>query len=365
MIHQSHLHTALSVLQQYNGAIPFSHFIKQFFSASKKYGSKDRRQISSLCYSYFRLGHSADQLSPEDRILTGHFVCSAVSSDFLAFHRPHWNAQVEMSPARKMVIAGLLPDAVFPFTDALSKGVDVDALSLSYLQQPLFFLRLRPGFDVAVTNKLTTAGLTYNELQPGCLALPNASSVDAVLALNREAVVQDYNSQQVSRFFRRVDTHFTDKEQPLRVWDCCAASGGKSLLLFDTVLSPVHITATDVRASMLHNLRERFRQAGIKRYQSVVADLTKTAAMPDEKYDIIICDVPCTGSGTWARTPEQLCFFKADKTAEYVKLQEQITNNVLPHLEQAAYSFISPVRFLLLKMKSGRFFYRKSTLLSW
>ncbi len=53
---------------------------------------------------------------------------------------------------------------------------------------------------------------------------------------------------------------------------------------------------------------------GIDNYKSFVADLTdNNDSVPETKYDLIIADVPCTGSGTWARTPEQLSFFKEEK----------------------------------------------------
>ena len=53
----------------------------------------------------------------------------------------------------------------------------------------------------------------------------------------------------------------------------------------------------------------------------------------NESFDIIIADVPCTGSGTWARTPEQLHFFKNNEIEKYALLQRRIVGNALPHLK--------------------------------
>jgi 16S rRNA (cytosine967-C5)-methyltransferase len=49
-------------------------------------------------------------------------------------------------------------------------------------------------------------------------------------------------------------------------------------------------------------------------------------------FDGIIADVPCSGSGTWARTPERLRFFTSHELDAYVALQESITNNLIPSL---------------------------------
>jgi 16S rRNA (cytosine967-C5)-methyltransferase len=59
-----------------------------------------------------------------------------------------------------------------------------------------------------------------------------------------------------------------------------------------------------------------------------VADATAVAARTGkELYDHIICDAPCSGSGTWARTPEQLYFWQPDKVHEFAALQLTIATN--------------------------------------
>jgi 16S rRNA (cytosine967-C5)-methyltransferase len=57
----------------------------------------------------------------------------------------------------------------------------------------------------------------------------------------------------------------------------------------------------------------------------------------NSQYSIIIADVPCTGSGTWSRTPEQLYYFDENKIEEYAALQKKILSNVIPHLDPGGY----------------------------
>jgi 16S rRNA (cytosine967-C5)-methyltransferase len=141
-------------------------------------------------------------------------------------------------------------------------------------------------------------------------------------------IVQDYNSQRTGEFFPPV------KHEPKEtVWDCCAASGGKSIMLYDRY-PYADLWVSDIRESILANLRQRFREAGIRSYKSFIADLADNPPSPDlPPVDLIIADVPCTGSGTWARTPEQLFYFNEEKIAEYAQLQRKIVSTVTTRLK--------------------------------
>ena len=121
------------------------------------------------------------------------------------------------------------------------------------------------------------------------------------------------------------------------VWDCCAASGGKSILAND-VLGDIQLTVSDVRENILFNLKKRFVAAGINNYKSFIADLTNPKQpVSAESFDLIIADVPCSGSGTWSRTPEQLYYFEPAKIDEYAKLQKAILKNVINALKPGGY----------------------------
>ena len=89
---------------------------------------------------------------------------------------------------------------------------------------------------------------------------------------------------------------------------------------------------------MLANLRSRFKQAGISGYKAFVADLTRSGIDADPAgYDLVICDAPCSGSGTWARTPEQLYYWQEDRLDQYTVLQKKITTAVVPFIKPGGY----------------------------
>jgi len=84
----------------------------------------------------------------------------------------------------------------------------------------------------------------------------------------------------------------------------------------------------------------RLQQAHVPVNRSLVIDLSRLGGLPaDHQFSLIICDAPCTGSGTWARTPEQLYFFNNRKLNEYTVKQQQIVSATIPHLEKKGVYF--------------------------
>ena len=329
---QSYLNSAVTILRSYNGSVPFHLYVKKYFASNKKFGSRDRKQITSLCYNYFRLGNAVKNISTEERIVLATFLCENRSSEFLKAIKPEWNDVIEKSLEQKLAICNiqLAIEKLFSFKSELSEGIDAEKFNASFLIQPDLFLRVRPGKNKRVAGKLAGAGLQYKLINENCIALPNSSKINEVLELDKEAVVQDLNSQRVGEL---IQLSIANCQLPISIWDCCAASGGKSIMAYD-INPEIELTVSDKRESILENLKKRFAAAGIKKYHSFIADLsTDDWQKETKKFDLIICDAPCTGSGTWARTPEQLYYFKKESIKKYADLQKKILENVVPHIK--------------------------------
>ncbi len=310
--------------------MPFAVFLKKYFAANKKYGSKDRKQIASLCYNFYRLGKALPNTEVEEKIITAVFLCEEANNDFLHFHKPEWNAIITKPLFEKIKLLDFDVNHVFPWVAILSAGIEFQPFCISFFNQPDLFLRIRPGKKDLVLKKIEDAGLSFNISNDDCVALPNSTKLDAILEIDKEVIVQDLNSQKVLNFLKVAGV-----KDPVSVWDCCAASGGKSILAYDILNGKIELTVSDIRESILSNLKKRFEIAGIRNYKSFIADLTGSQFLiPNSEFQIIICDAPCTGSGTWSRTPEQLYFFGEKMIDAYVDKQQKIVNHVIPHLQK-------------------------------
>jgi 16S rRNA (cytosine967-C5)-methyltransferase len=323
----SYLSSAVVIVQNYKGAEPFVYFIKKHFALHKKFGSKDRKMVSALCYHYFRTAHLLKDETTEQQIVKAIFLCEQKTHPLLAEMYPQLDEKMEWSVEDKFAFLNLEISAVFPFSRSLSAETDHEKFARSFLRQPLLYLRLRPGKKNEVLKKLNDADILFDVTSDNCVTLKNATSLDKVIRINKEAVVQDINSQKV---FDLPENIFlvSSKEKKLRVWDCCAASGGKSILMHDKLKGNIQLTVSDIRKNILHNLQQRLQEAQVPVYKTFAADLVfGPPAEKEDRYDVIICDVPCTGSGTWSRTPEQLAFFKPESINEYAQKQQAIAGN--------------------------------------
>lgn len=317
----SHLNSAVTILQSYDGRIPFAHFIKNYFSQHKKFGSKDRKQITHLCYGYFRLGKSYTQLSTEKKILKGLQLCTPALEK-------EWQSIIN-----EYQLPQETPNNIFSLKEYISKSIDTAAFESAHLVQPDLFLRIRPGYERDVVDTLNAQKVQYR-IDEGAIRLPNLFKIEDLFSINKEVVVQDLSSQRVGRLLEAHKSAIFNQKFQVDLWDCCAASGGKSILAND-ILKQMELTVSDIRPSIIVNLKKRFREAGIKNYHALVADATH--ANPAKQFDLIIADVPCSGSGTWARTPEQLLYFEPASMDSFVKLQSAITGNAIRYLKPGGY----------------------------
>ena len=85
-----------------------------------------------------------------------------------------------------------------------------------------------------------------------------------------------------------------------KILDCCAAPGGKTLILGER--NPeAEIVACDGSHQRLADLRKRLRVLG-SRVECRLADATQLS--DENAVDVVLADVPCSGTGTLGRNPE-------------------------------------------------------------
>ncbi len=116
-----------------------------------------------------------------------------------------------------------------------------------------------------------------------------------------------------------------------QVWDCCAAPGGKTLILAWR-LPETKVFASDVSARRLAQTEARLRRfAYAARIGFAVADASDAKQVQGE-FDLILCDVPCSGTGTLARNPEIRHHLRIEDLTRQVERQRRILAGALTRL---------------------------------
>lgn len=101
-----------------------------------------------------------------------------------------------------------------------------------------------------------------------------------------------------------------------RVLDYCAGGGGKALAL--AARGAGQVVAHDALPDRMKDIPNRASRAGVT---ITVAD---THALNGQLFDLVLCDVPCSGSGAWRRAPDGKWALTPEKLATLVETQAKI-----------------------------------------
>lgn len=307
-------------------------WLQSAFKSRKQFGSKDRQFYRDAIYALLRLGKWEEKLSPELRMALG-----------------LWRQY----PSRPEVIeylksAGILNGDINTFKDlCLLYGEEYNPYGWadSYLQAETPIDELNTWFGSAAPvwircNESRLPELLHYMNENGLQARKNNQAFELQAGVNLNKAVerglcriQDLSSQ------LSIDENLIIGTE--LIWDACCGAGGKSLRLCEANPNAA-LYISDSRPAIVSNAEARFRLLGYPEPFSAVCDLKKRVSemefsngvtLKKSVFDMVLCDVPCSGSGTWRRTPENLTQFKPEKIEEYAQIQREIVKNALAFLK--------------------------------
>ena len=309
-----HYHTRVAqiteLLKSYKYPLPFSEHLKQYFREHKNAGSKDRREIRALSYAFFRIANALDNKDFDN-----------IAATAAKFVENQGDIRDFLNETK-----GFHIDNIFPFNEHISQVFNDQEFQLSFLSQPAVWIKIKPGKEAEALTELKSGNIEFNKYSEQVLSFENELKLTDLKSFkNGFFRIQDLSSQLVSKYYHSAEGEVW--------WDCCAGAGGKSLGLLED--NPgIKLYASDIRESILNNLHERHQQAGNKNINIFAADLSQpiiNQKLPE--FDGIIVDAPCSGSGTWARNPENLYYFDSETISSYQSKQLAILNNAFPFLK--------------------------------
>ncbi|MWV28908.1 RsmB/NOP family class I SAM-dependent RNA methyltransferase [Aurantiacibacter rhizosphaerae] len=203
-----------------------------------------------------------------------------------------------------------LPEAV---TLRWGEGTNYDlgAIAAGIAAPPPLDLRLKsPELTAEIAERLQATSLA-----PGHLRLARGASVSDLPGYDEGSWwVQDLAATIPASLLGTGD----GPEGQMRVLDIAAAPGGKTMQL---AAAGWDVTALDVHPKRMLRLRENLARVGLSA-NTVIADALEWE--PEEKFDAILLDAPCTATGTCRRHPEVIHRISERQIAEMATLQSAV-----------------------------------------
>lgn len=308
---------AIEVLDRVRAGEPAEKALTNWARGARYAGSKDRAALRDHVFSVLRCwrscaarGGGADGRA----LMLGSLRGQGIDPDEIFTGEGH--APARLTEAER--VAGVpdkaaardLPDWLWPQFEA-SLGPTAEAAAAA--------LRLRAPIMLRVNARRATREAALARLAAeGVVAQPVDIAKTALQVLEGERKIttsqcyaegwielQDGSSQAAMEVL--------DVPEGARVLDYCAGGGGKALALAARVDGAFF--AHDAAPQRMRDLPVRAARAGAE---------VRLVTQPEGSFDVVLCDAPCSGSGTWRRSPEAKWALTPTRLTELTEIQRQI-----------------------------------------
>ena len=115
-----------------------------------------------------------------------------------------------------------------------------------------------------------------------------------------------------------------------QVLDLCAGAGGKTLALSAAMQNTGQLYAFDRDKLRLRPIFERLKRAGVRNAQVLPPGDCRALEALGPRFDVILIDAPCTGSGVWRRRPDSKWRLKPQDVPERQAEQSALLDLAAP-----------------------------------
>ena len=204
-------------------------------------------------------------------------------------------------------------------TEAILKGF--------YEQQNLCIRINRKIDEVELAKRLANRGIKYEKSSdlPYAGYILGYDSIASIPEFNEGLFyIQDYSSQLVP--------YKADIKEDDKVIDLCAAPGGKALHAAE-LASKGTVLARDLTDIKVALINENIQRTGATNVTAQKFDATEFDESSENKYDVVIADLPCSGLGIIRKKPDIKYNQTEESLAELVMLQAKILENAARYVK--------------------------------
>ncbi len=332
-----------------NSAAPADSIVNTYFRERRYAGSKDRRTVSEWVYGYLRsrayhmwaLASIEAELSARNTVLS---YLAANAADMLPLfgeeggYGPDALEEDEVDLVEKLQTLGEAPAEVVANIPEWAQGGFKDRFGKQMLEAAealntaapldLRLNSLKAKHDLNDYLNLLPEGAAKTPYSPIGLRSakkPNLAGMKEYKA--GEVEVQDEAAQ--------IASLMVGAEPGMQVLDICAGAGGKALTVAGQMKNKGQLYAFDISKKRMRECEKRLERAGSRNVQTKLLDMdaeSREAAFEPYKAtcDRVYVDVPCTGTGTWRRSPDQRWRFTSEALTELYATQLGLLKEAAP-----------------------------------
>lgn len=293
-----------------DGGPPADAILSDYFRTRRYAGSGDRRAVRDLVYGAIR--RSGERPDSGRAAMLG---LAEDAPELLALFGAGGHGPAPVTLNERRAPASLAPEWL---TDLFAPEIDGCELQALLTRAPLDVRVNRLKADIAeVSAALPQA--TPAPHAPDGLRLPEGERIETHPWFRDGRVeVQDAGSQLVALAARA--------EPGMTAVDLCAGAGGKTLALAAAMRNEGRLIATDTDRGRLSRLPDRAARAGATVETRLLDPGRELDALGDlvGAADVVLVDAPCSGAGTWRRSPELRWRLTPERLARLVHTQAQV-----------------------------------------
>lgn len=291
-------------------------------------GSKDRAAVRDHVFDVLRRWRSCAALGGGDD--GRHLMIGAMRSEGIDPHTVFTGdghaptALTEPERAGGHVPVGLdaldLPDWLWPhFETSLGASAERAAEMLRHRAPVMLRVNSQRGTVAEAQAQLASEGIDTTSADIAKTALQVISGerkiAGSVAYADGLVELQDGSSQAAMEAL--------DIAEGARVLDYCAGGGGKVLAL--AARADAAWYAHDIAPQRMNDLSARAKRAGVD-----VTRLETGAIARAAPFDLVLCDAPCSGSGTWRRSPDAKWRLTPERLDALTQTQYEILAKAAP-----------------------------------
>ncbi|MFM8339863.1 MAG: RsmB/NOP family class I SAM-dependent RNA methyltransferase [Fluviibacter sp.] len=326
---------------------PADGVLSQYFKTHRELGHTDRGRLAELIYAVLRhlaslrdvVGRSAPPEGHEARYLVLAALVRLQSRNFreiehlLKGDETDWFGRLkaagqEKSDSMTSAVRHEWPEWLEAALATMPES-ERDALAKSLLQPAPLDLRINPlrAKRAEILAQLEKHGIVAVETpySPWGMRVEGKPAIQRHPAFEKgDMEVQDEGSQLLVAMLA--------PKRGEMVLDFCAGAGGKTLLMGALMKNTGRLYATDISEKRLAKLGPRVARAGLSNVQAI-----RLAHERDDriqrlagKFDRVLVDAPCSGTGTLRRNPDIKWRQKIEQIEELAVMQTKILDAAAP-----------------------------------